>query len=64
MRRSTYGATELWRTALRAEWDERRGLDIERNRIEAGNGAMVDIGNEPAVNSFARNCHTVAGDGV
>ena len=43
------GATGLWRAALRAEWDERREQDIERNRVQAGNCAMVDIGNEPAV---------------
>ncbi|MBR4614597.1 MAG: hypothetical protein IKO55_03225 [Kiritimatiellae bacterium] len=31
------GATGLWRAALRAKWDGRRGLDIERTRVEAAN---------------------------
>ena len=44
-----HGATGLWRAALRAEWDRRRGLDIERNRVEAANGAMVDIAKAPAI---------------
>ena len=32
-----HGATGLWLAALRAEWDGRRGLDIERNRVAAAN---------------------------
>ena len=54
MRRSTYDATKLWRAALRADWDGRRGLDIERTRVETANGAMVDIENAPAKDDFVR----------
>ena len=54
MRRSTCDATKLWRAALRAEWDGRRGHAIERNRAEIANGAVVDIENAPAKDDFLR----------
>ena len=43
------GATGLWKAALRAEWDTRRGLPSERNRVQAENGWLVDAKTSPAV---------------
>ena len=49
------GATGLWRAALRAEWDERREQDIERNRVQAGNCAMVDTQHGHSLDSEPRS---------
>ena len=43
------GATGLWKAALRAEWDTRRGLPIERDRVHSGSGWLVDTKTSPAV---------------